>query len=106
MGESASVNLHSRSKPGTALLAWEADRILQYKLVPIEEGDNPVTWPVDGPQFPNFTLTASRMADDRFDKAALDIRVERDLRVTLKPIKPSVAPWRGGRGRGDDGRPA
>ncbi len=92
VGETASVNLHSRSKPGTALLAWEADRILQYKLVPIKEGENPVMWPVDGPQFPNFTLTASRMADDKFDVAALDIRVERDLRVTIKPLKPTVAP--------------
>ena len=92
IGESASINLHSRSKPGTALLAWEADRILQYKLVPIKEGDNAVTWAVDGPQFPNFTLTASRMVDDKFDVAALDIRVERDLRVSIKPLKPVVEP--------------
>ena len=92
VGESAAVNLHSRSKPGTALLAWEADRILQYKLVPLKEGDNSVSWPVEGPQFPNFTLTASRMVDDRFDRAALDIRVERDLRVSIKPTKPSVGP--------------
>ena len=92
VGESASVNLHGRSKPGTALLTWEADRILQYKLVPIQAGDNPVTWPVEGPQFPNFTLTASRMVDDRFDQADLDIRVERDLRVTIKPLKPTVEP--------------
>ena len=92
VGESASVNLHSRSRPGTALLAWEADRILQYKLVPIKEGDNALTWPVDGPQFPNFTLTAARMAGEKFDRASLDIRVERDLRVTIKPLKPAVAP--------------
>ena len=55
-------------RPGTALLTWEADRILQYRLAPIAEGDNPISWPVEGPQFPNFTLTASRMVgDDRFD---------------------------------------
>jgi alpha-2-macroglobulin len=92
IGESASINLHSRSKPGMALLAWEADRILQYKLVPIKEGDNAVTWAVDGPQFPNFTLTASRMADNKFDVTALDIRVERDLRVSIKPLKSVVEP--------------
>ena len=92
VGESASVNLHSRSRPGTALLTWEADRILQYRLVPIKTGENPVTWPVEGPQFPNFTLTASRMIDDKFDQANLDIRVERDLRVTIKPLKPAVQP--------------
>jgi len=92
VGETAAVTLHSRSKAGTALLAWEADRILQYRLVPIAEGANAVSWPVDGPQFPNFTLTASRMAGDKFDEAKLDIRVERDLRVTLKPTKPAVGP--------------
>ena len=83
VGETARVLLHSRSRPGTALLAWEADRILKYQLVPIKEGDNPVAWPVDGPQFPNFTLTAARMAGEKFDQASLDIRVERDLRVTI-----------------------
>ena len=92
VGESASLNLHSRSKPGTALLTWEADRILRYKLMPIHEGDNPLTWPVEGDQFPNFTLTASRMVDDRFDVGSLDVRVERDLRVTIKPKKPTVGP--------------
>ena len=63
VGEEASVNLHSRGRPGTALLTWEADRILTYKLVRLEEGDNPVAWAVDGPQFPNFTLAA--VADGR-----------------------------------------
>ncbi len=92
VGESATVNLHSRSKPGTALLAWEADRILRYQLVPINEGDNPVTWAVDGPMFPNFTLTAARMAGAKFDRASLDVKVERDLRVTIRPTKPSVGP--------------
>ena len=30
VGEEASVNLHSRGRAGTALLTWEADRILSY----------------------------------------------------------------------------
>ena len=92
VGETASVNLHSRSKPGTALLTWEADRILQYRLMPTREGDNPVAWPVDGPQFPNVTLTASRMAGEAFEEARLDVGVERDLRVAIKPLKPNVEP--------------
>ena len=92
VGETATVNLHSRSRPGTALLAWEADRVIQYKLLPINEGDNRLTWEVDGPQFPNFTLTASRMVGDRFDQASLDIRVERELSVTVRPVKPAVGP--------------
>ncbi len=92
VGESASVRVHARSKAGQALLTWEADRVLRYRIVPLAEGENPLTWDVDGAQFPNFTLTASKMIEGRFDEARLDVRVERDLRVTLKPSKEAVGP--------------
>ena len=92
VGEEASVNLHSRGRAGTALLAWEADRILSYKIVTLKEGDNTVTWAIDSPQFPNFTLTSTRMWHNECDQARLDIQVERDLRVTVNPIKPTVGP--------------
>ena len=92
VGEEASVNLHSRDRAGTALLTWEADRILSYKIVTLKEGDNAVAWAIDGPQFPNFTLTSTRMWRNECDRAALDIQVERDLRVTVTPAKPMVGP--------------
>jgi uncharacterized protein YfaS (alpha-2-macroglobulin family)/TolA-binding protein len=92
VGEEAKVNLHSRVATGRALLTWEADRILKYKLIEVKEGDNPLAWQVDGPQFPNFTLTAVRMADTKLHEARLDLRIERDLRVTVKPTKPTVGP--------------
>ncbi len=38
VGEEASVNLHSRDRAGTALLTWEADRILSYKIVSAQGG--------------------------------------------------------------------
>ena len=63
VGEEASVNLHSRDRAGTALLTWEADRILTYKLVTLNEGDNPVAWAVDGAAVPQ--LHAHRDADVR-----------------------------------------
>ena len=106
VGETAKVNLHSRVPAGPALIAWEADRVIQYRIVDLKEGDNPLTWAVEGPQFPNFTLTAARMSAERFDEARLDVRVERDLRVTLAPKRADGRPGRGGRGRGDDRRPA
>lgn len=92
VGETAKVNLHGRDAAGTALLTWEADRILRYKLVEVKEGDNPLTWEVAGDQFPNFTLTAARMAGTAFHEAQLNVRVERDLRVEIKPKKPTVGP--------------
>ena len=92
VGETASVRLVNRAKGGTALVAWEADRILRYQLVPIGEGENRLDWSVDGPEFPNFTLTASRMADQRFDEARFDVVVERDLRVSLQPKTARLGP--------------
>jgi alpha-2-macroglobulin len=92
VGEEATVNLHSRDRAGTALITWEADRILSYRIVTLKEGDNTLTWAIDGPQFPNFTLTSTRMWRNENDQARLDIEVERDLRVTVAPAKPSVGP--------------
>ncbi|MGE3819108.1 MAG: MG2 domain-containing protein, partial [Isosphaeraceae bacterium] len=92
VGEEASVNLHSRGASGTALLTWEADRILSYRIVALSEGNNAVAWTVDGPQFPNFTLAAARMTGTRFDEASLEFDVERDLQVTIRPTKPAVGP--------------
>ncbi|MCA1686277.1 MAG: hypothetical protein LC745_09920, partial [Planctomycetia bacterium] len=92
VGEEAAVRLHSRDAAGTALLTWEADRILRYKVVALKEGDNSLTWTVDDSQFPNFTLNAARMAGNRFDRARLDLKVKRDLVVTVSPAKRSVGP--------------
>jgi TolA-binding protein len=92
VGETAKVNLHSRVPAGPALIAWEADRIIQYRISDLKEGDNPLEWAVEGPQFPNFTLTAARMSSGRFDEARLDLRVERDLRVTVAPKRPTAGP--------------
>ncbi len=91
-GETAKVNLHARDKGGVTLLAWEADRILMYKIVNIKEGDNEIEWKVNEAQFPNFTLTATRMIESRHDYAALDIKVERDLRIKIVPRKSEVRP--------------
>ena len=92
VGESARVTLHSRVPAGPALIAWEADRVIRYRIAELKEGDNPLTWAVEGPQFPNFTLTAARMSAGRFDEARMDVRVERDLRVSVTPKRPTVGP--------------
>ncbi|HEX4753996.1 MAG TPA: MG2 domain-containing protein, partial [Solirubrobacterales bacterium] len=92
VGEEASVSLHNRAGAGPALLAWEADKILKYKVVDLNEGANRVAWEVDSTQFPNFTLTAARMAGTELHEARLDLRIERDLRISVVPTKESVGP--------------
>ncbi len=92
VGETAEIPLHSRLERGVALLTWEADRILEYKLVPIVEGENAIKWPVAAAQFPNFTLAAGRMAGTQFHQTQVNLRIERDLKVELKPRKAEVGP--------------
>ena len=92
VGETARVNLHNRGGAGTALVAWEADRILKYRLIPIKDGDNPLAWDVEGPEFPNVTLSASRMSAAALHEARLDLTLDRDLRVTIAPTRPVVGP--------------
>src|SRR4029079_16580352 len=38
--EAASVVVHSRAAAGTALVTWEADRVLTYRVVTLKEGAN------------------------------------------------------------------
>jgi uncharacterized protein YfaS (alpha-2-macroglobulin family)/TolA-binding protein len=92
VGETARVNLHNRAGAGPALLAWEAERILRYQLIPVVEGDNPIAWEATGAEFPNVSLTAARMSGTSFHQARLDLDLERDLRVTIAPARPSVGP--------------
>ena len=92
VGEEASVNLHSRDRAGTALLTWEADRILTYKIVTLKEGDNPLAWAVDGAQFPNFTLTADADVAERVrpGEARRPGRARPAGRRSRRPSRPSA----------------
>ena len=92
VGEQAEVNLFNRSGAGPALLTWEADRILEYKIVSLNDGENVVSWEANDAQFPNVTLAAARMNGTDFHQAQVDLVLSRDLRVTVEPTKESVGP--------------
>jgi len=92
VGEPAEVTVLNRSGAGPALVTWEADRILNYRVVPLDEGTNRLTWDAAEEQFPNFTLAAARMTGSAFHQARIDLEVERGLKVTIEPSRPSVGP--------------
>lgn len=92
VGEKAKVNLNSRTRAGTALITWDADRILSYKLVELHAGDNPIEWEVAPAQAPNMSLTATRMWRDELDHATLDLMIDRDLQVLVEPTRAAVGP--------------
>jgi tetratricopeptide (TPR) repeat protein len=74
------------------LLCFEADRMLGYRIVQAKEGENRLKWSVADNQFPNMTLTATRMREQKQDLARLDVRVERGLSVAIKPNAGNVKP--------------
>ncbi|MDB5352249.1 MAG: large extracellular alpha-helical protein [Planctomycetota bacterium] len=92
VGEEAAVRLVNRGKAGPALITWEADRVLSYKVVPLIEGENALKWTVEGAQFPNVSLSAAKMDGSKFDQARLDATVDRALTVAVTPAKPFVGP--------------
>ena len=92
VGEHAKVDVHNRSGDGPALVTFEADRVLSYRLIDVREGHNALEWEVDGEQFPNFTLNVARMAENALHEARLDLGIVRDLNVKVSPSKETVGP--------------
>ena len=92
VGEPARVDLHNRTGRGPALVTWEAGRILDYRVVDIADGANPIAWEPGSGQYPDVTLAAARMDGASFHEARIDLKIERELRVTVAPARPSAGP--------------
>ncbi len=86
VGSQATARLHSRLDQGLALLTWEGETILNYRVVPFSPGYTPIRFDVDHAQFPNFRLAATVMDGRRLHTAQRDYQVERELKITVKPI--------------------
>ena len=92
LGTEAEALLFARNSGGPVLLCFEADRMLGYRIVQAKEGENRLKWMVAENQFPNMTLSATRMRDQKHDLARLDVKVERGLTVQIKPLATNVKP--------------
>ena len=117
VGNGAEVTLHWREKPALALVTFQADRVLDYRLVQLKTGANKLPVAMTSKLAPNFELEAAVMVDvpsepgdaggkDRETKSAPPLRfheasspftVVRDLNVSLSyrrkddargPVKP------------------
>ncbi|MEX0587052.1 MAG: MG2 domain-containing protein, partial [Pirellulales bacterium] len=65
VGDVAKVNLHWREQPALALVAFQGARVLDYKLVELKTGDNPLELPMTAQLAPNFELAVAVMTDTR-----------------------------------------
>ncbi len=92
VGETLSLDLLNRAGPGLALITFEGESILAYRLVQLTPDHNAIELKVDHEHFPNFRVSAAFMRDNEFFEASTDLEVERALTVRVKPAAETVEP--------------
>jgi len=92
VGESASLGLVSRAGAGLALVTFEAETVLGYRLVQLAEGSSSLDFTLGHEHFPNVVVAVARMDGNRFHSASVELAVSRRLVVDLRPAREVYAP--------------
>ncbi|MCF7854144.1 MAG: tetratricopeptide repeat protein [Candidatus Pacebacteria bacterium] len=92
VGSEASVRLHSRIDSTLALVTYEGETILRYKVVKAKPGYNVLDFAVGHDLFPNFRIAVAAMAGQDLRTAHKEFTVERQLNVTVKPVREAYEP--------------
>ena len=92
VGGKAAIRLHSRIDANLALLTFEGETILDHKVVPIKKGYNPIALGIEHKHFPNFSVAVAAIDGRDLRTASRSFRVERELKVTVKPLADVYAP--------------
>ena len=91
-GETLPIRLHSRVPDGFALITYQGETIISHDVRHIKKGFNPLKLAVSHDHFPNFRVEVTMLDGRELRTSHKDFRVERKLRVQVKPAKPSFAP--------------
>ena len=86
VGEKVAIKLHSRLDKGLALLTFEGEDVLEYRVVELNKDYNAVELAVGHEHFPNFTVAAAAIDGKLLQFASRPFTVERELKVTVKPL--------------------
>lgn len=97
VGAGTEIKLHSRIDNGLSLITFEGDGVISYKIINLKKGYNPIKVDVDHVHFPNFTLSAAVMDDQKLHQTAKGFKVERELKLTIKPAKDVYLPGEKGK---------
>ncbi len=92
VGQTLSLDLLNRAGPGLALITFEGESIIDYRLVQLASDHNEIELEVDDKHFPNFRVSAAFMLGNEFFEAATDLEVERALTVKVTPAQETVQP--------------
>ncbi len=92
VGETLSVDLHHRGEPGLALVTFEGEEILEYRLVRLQRGTNPLEVMVGSSMFPSFHVAVTRMAGRELLEAGASFEVSRRLQIEIVTPETPVRP--------------
>ncbi len=92
VGSNLEVEVFNRESAGMALLTFEGETMLDYKVVNLAAGSNKLSLPMEHSLYPNFRLAAAMMRGNRFHTASADFDLLRQLTVKVTPAKEVVRP--------------
>ena len=94
VGSREKIRIHSRIGEGkrNALLTFEGEGIIGYKILQLAENWNDVEFAVAHEHFPNFYMAIAVMDGQKFRTAGKEFTVERELVVSMKPTKEAYLP--------------
>jgi len=92
VGSDLEVEVFNREEAGLALLTFEGETMLDYKVVRLEEGSNKLSYAMEHNLYPNFRFGAALMRGNKFHVASADFELKRKLTVRVKPSKEVVQP--------------
>ncbi|MDF1798266.1 MAG: MG2 domain-containing protein, partial [Planctomycetota bacterium] len=84
LGEEVALRLHNRTEPGPCLVVFEGDGILDYRVIDLAEGDNTIAFEASMLHWPNTTLRADLIGDERLHRVSQELSVTRGLKLELE----------------------
>ncbi|MBN8460434.1 MAG: tetratricopeptide repeat protein [Verrucomicrobia bacterium] len=96
-GTDTTVRLHSRMASGLALVTFEGETILSYRILNLHQDYNDVPFKVGHDLFPNFRLAVAAIDGRDLRLTTKDFTVERELKVAVRPLKEAFLPGEEGK---------
>ena len=97
VGKDTAVRLHSRLEKGLALVTFEGETIIRHRILELKKDYLEIPVQVGHDLFPNFRLAVAAMDGRELRGATKDFTVERELKVTVKPLKDAFLPGEAGK---------
>jgi alpha-2-macroglobulin len=92
VGAKIPLKLHSRLDESLALLTYEGEDIIDYKVIKFRKGMSQQDIHLNHQYFPNFRVSVSTLNGDQLHTAHKDFNVERQLNIAVKLDKKVYLP--------------